>query len=67
VHAGGGPQRYRQDHAFIRFGELHPLASARGEVQDLEGIWLQHPNVVTLEARPVPSDSTIPHIGYKMA
>ena len=39
---------------------------ARGEggykssVEDPEEIWLQHPNVVTLEARPAPPGSTVP-------
>ena len=30
------------------------------KIEDPEEIWLQHPNVVTLEARPAPPGSTIP-------
>jgi len=30
------------------------------KIEDPEEIWLLHPNVVTLEARPAPPDSTVP-------
>ena len=37
-----------------------PLAARVVKIEDPEEIWLPHPNVVTIEARPAPPGSTIP-------
>lgn len=42
-----------------------PMHERIVKIEDPEEIWLPHPDVVTLEARPAPPGS--PHIGYRVA